>query len=444
MNFTINIKLKLLNFYTIKRYVLLLLFYFIAAPFTILAQQPVQIFLNKEKDHTLNFSGSAQFWLRHTDMNPGSLVNNELRPSLTDFSIRSFRLNMVGNAAERIRYVFVIGDNNWNYYTIKDPGIRILDAYVDFQVSRSFGIGIGKQGWNGLSRYSAPSASQPLALDIVFPAVPLVNVYDDILRKWGIYARSEFNKFDYRISLARPLAPANPEVLNYKKAVFSANRPDYQLSSYVKYQLKDKESQNTAWMPGTYLGKKEVFNIGLGGMYQPNSTWHLIGHDTIPHSLKAFAMDLFYEKPIAKNKSITGYLAYFNYDFGKNFIRNIGINNPASGGLLSESSNGAGNNAPVIGTGNTVYLQLGYLFPLDAFTNKTFQPYGSFQYSQFKAYDEAVMIYNTGINFYLKGQDSKITLGYENRPVFTLFENSYTQSQRKGLWVLQYQIKFGR
>ncbi|CAN5515009.1 hypothetical protein BH23BAC1_BH23BAC1_28610 [soil metagenome] len=439
------IKLLFLNFYKSKRYAYIFLIIFNLFHFTkVQAQEHIQLFLNKEKSHSINFNGSAQFWIRHTDMNPGSLVNNRLRSSMTDLSLRRYRLNFNGNADDKIRYVFVLGDNNWNYYTIKNPSIQILDAYIDFQINSHLGIGIGKQGWAGLSRYSAPGATQPLAFDIVFPAVPLVNVYDDILRKWGIYARGEINKLDYRISLTRPKAPTISGLPNFEKAVFSKNRPEFHLSSYFKYQFKDKESQYTAWMPGTYLGKKEIFNIGMGGFYQPKSTWLLSGLDTTHHALKAFSMDLFYEKPLAGNKAITGYFAWFNYDFGRNFIRNIGINNPATGVLPTESLNGPGNNAPVAGTGNTMFFQLGYLFPVNAVKNKHFQPYGSFQYSQFQAFDDAVMMFNTGFNFYLKGQDSKITLGYENRPVFSHEENTCTQSLRKGLWILQYQIRFGR
>jgi hypothetical protein len=195
-------------------------------------------YLDKEKSHRIILSGTFQTWLRYTEMNPGSLVNGEPRSNLLDLSLRRYRFNLQGIVADRFRYRFVVGENNINYYTYKNFPVSILEAYADYQVNDYLGIGIGKQGWTGLSRYAAPSASQPLALDIDFTAIPLVVVYDDILRRFGIYARGIVHRFDYRVSLSQPaFFPAATLQPRLEQATFADKRPLYQFSAYLKYQF---------------------------------------------------------------------------------------------------------------------------------------------------------------------------------------------------------------
>lgn len=54
-----------------------------------------------------------------------------------------------------------------------------------------------------------------------------------------------------------------------------------------------------------------------------------------------------------------------NNNYGPNYVRYSGVSNPASGVNTTVSSlNGAGNNSPVIGTGNTYYIQIGGTLPI--------------------------------------------------------------------------------
>ncbi len=51
-------------------------------------------------------------------------------------------------------------------------------------------------------------------------------------------------------------------------------------------------------------------------------------------------------------------------------------------------------------------------------------------------------VYNLGINWLIKGHNGKMSLNYENRPVYRngLVANELDKDGRKGAWTLQYQI----
>lgn len=408
-----------------------------------LAQEHLKFYIKKEKDHYVQVHGSVQMWLRYTQMNPGSLVFDEERTSLADLSIRRYRLNFSGKASDKLKYFFVLGNNNINYYSLKNASPKILDAYIDYQVNEHFGFGIGKNGWTGLSRYASPAAGQPLAFDIDFTPIPLVTIYDDILRRFGIYVRGTINRLDYRFSLSKPAAfqptPISPKAF---QATFSNKRPPYQFSTYAKFQLFDKESQDTPWAPGSYLGKKEVVNIGAGVLYQPKTTWQLVENDTTYNAVTSFATDVFYDKPLSKDRAITFYGALIYHNLGRNFIRNMGINNPATGMAQNDLINGPGNSTPWSGTGSFFSFKMGYLKPVSANKTTLLQPYTSVVFGKLQALAEPVFIYNMGFNYYLNGQKSKISFGYENRPVFQRRENHSVETDRKSMYVLQYQFQF--
>ncbi|WP_040396880.1 porin, partial [Cesiribacter andamanensis] len=131
----------------------------------------------------LQLGGSLQFWLRHTSLNPGSLVDGEPAASSLDLSIRRYRLRLSGTAGEQLRYTLELGNNDVSHATAAASLPRLLDAYVDYQLSSKLAFGAGKQAWAGPARYAAPATTQALAYDIDFVAAPFVNVYDDILRR---------------------------------------------------------------------------------------------------------------------------------------------------------------------------------------------------------------------------------------------------------------------
>lgn len=407
------------------------------------AQEILKFQLNEDQDQYIKISGSAQLWLRYTDMNPGSLVKGEERKDLVELSVRRFRLNFEGNLSEKIKVNVLLGNNNINYYTYEDFEIKVLEAYVDYQVNRHLGVGIGKQGWTGLSRFAAPSFTESLAHDIGFTPIPLVVAYDDILRRWGVYARGIIQDFDYRVSLSRPFAPSGKGRDPVEgQATFSTEQPNYQFSTYVKYQVFEHEPQLSAWAPGTFLGKRKILNLGAGFLHQPNTTWQLDGEEILYNDFTSFALDLFYEQPLPNHQAITFYTSYHHHALGKNFIRSFGINNPASAGVPTAYINGPGSSTPIVGTGDFFFVQAGYLLPTDRQNKRQLQFFASSSYGLLEMLDAPALNYNLGFNIFLFNQSSKISLAYENRPLFKNIGNRKDVVERKGMYILQYQVKF--
>lgn len=405
-------------------------------------QGEIKIVLDEEKDQYLKVSGSMQFWLRHTSLNPGSQINNSEESSVVDLSIRRYRIKFSGKAHEKLSYNFELGNNDLNYNNADRNTPHILDAYIDYQFHKNLAFGVGKHAWAGLSRYGAPSSTTALGHDLDFVAAPYVMIYDDILRRMAIYTRGTLGNADFRFVLAKPSVNKNTTTIG-ANARFGDRTPEYQFSGYVKYQFLDKESQKSPFSSGSYLAKKNILNLGVGTMYQPNTTWYLEGSDSVYHNATSLAADLFYEKMLPKNRGITIYLAYLHHDLGRNFVRYMGANNPAQSALPTEFVNGKGNNVPVVGTGSILYTQIGYIRPADSNNSTQIQPYATVQYSKFDAFSEAVLTYGGGVNYFIKGHKSKITLGYQNRPVFKTTEHLVVEGMRKDMFVLQYQILFG-
>jgi len=174
-------------------------------------------------------------------------------------------------------------------------------------------------------------------------------------------------------------------------------------------------------------------------MHQPKMTSQIINDEERFYDFNNWAVDLFYDAPLNEEKgtAITSYLGFFSTDFGPDYIRNVGANDITSGGT---SFNGSGNDFPMMGTGNTVFFQFGYLMS-KAKNNIQFQPNIAVQYSDFDVLDDAMVVYDLGVNCYFKGHSNKLSLGYQNRPVFQNINNQLKVDERKGMFVLQYQIE---
>ena len=154
--------------------------------------------------------------------------------------------------------------------------------------------------------------------------------------------------------------------------------------------------------------------------------------------------DLFFEMPLSeKRNAVTAYVAYTDYQMGKNYIRNLGVMNPSTGSIGNGSLAGGGNAVPLIGTGQTIFTQLAYKFKDNLLPEQgTFQIYGSAQVSKFQALKDNMILYEGGINWLINGDHhSKLTLSVQSRPIFIsdLNGENVTHS-RKGMAVLQYQI----
>ena len=199
---------------------------------------------------------------------------------------------------------------------------------------------------------------------------------------------------------------------------------------------------------GTYVGTKRVFNIGGGFYAQPDGTQSYVregavtssGMNTKRHAISLIAVDAFLYLPIGnkeKNMAVTAYSVYYDYNFGPNYLRNLGIANPATADPAFTGQRalaGPGNARSFVGTGSIWYTQAGLLLPKP---KMRIQPFAAYTIKSFEALGKAGNYYDIGVNFYLDGHHAKITPQYSTRPVYT---GRSTISGNKGKFIPQAQI----
>ncbi|MGV8945317.1 MAG: porin [Lutibacter sp.] len=382
---------------------------------------------------------SMQLWARYFETNPGTTINGENATDVFDFSIRRLRMGISAQLSPKLYVYSLFGGNNINATTEKDFQFKVLDLYAEYEFVEEFALVMGKSGWEGLNRWNVRSSKSLMAVDAPLFSLLTVDKNDDVGRGLGIWSKGQIGKFDYILTLQDPIQFG----VNSKEGIvdYAKNKPRKRTSGYVKYEFLDNESNKSPYSgsTGSYIGAKNILNLGAGFMNQPKMTSQLVNGLEKFYDFKNWAIDVFYDAPLNKEKgtAITTYLGYNNNDFGPNYIRNVGANDITSGGT---SFNGSGNDFPMMGTGNTVFFQFGYLLP-KAKNNARLQPNIAIQYSDFEALDDKMIVYDLGINCYFKGHDNKLSLGYQNRPVFKNLNNQLKVDERKGMIVLQYQIE---
>jgi hypothetical protein len=403
-----------------------------------LVAQPKTLNKGEKILSSLSINGSGQLWLRYSDLNPGTQINNNEVQDFWDISVRRYRLGFKGEVSDKIDFALLLGNNNIN---IKSPNTSpiLLELYMSYKLSDHIIITAGKNPWTGLSRYAAPSSSNSLGLDVNFASGPFLNFQDDLYRKFSIAAHGIAGKFDYRAVLSKPMNRVSSSSLS-EDAKLTYNPNAVYTSAYVKYQFREHEP-NTPFSAGTYHGTRNILNIGAGFTNQTKSSQSLTAlNDTLTHAARSFAIDAYYEQALTNNHSWTLYTAYINHDIGPNYVRNLAANNIADAGT-SISVNGVGNAIPVNGTGDILVFQAGYLqkFQKDMFIEGV-QPYFLTQYSDLEKLEDPIMLYEGGVSFLMNGHNSKFVLGYQNWPV--VMKDSSRKNSRNSLVVLMYQFKF--
>lgn len=207
---------------------------------------------------------TTQIWFRYSDLNERSLINGETTNSYLDVSLRRLRIPISSQVTPKLFLYSIFGGNNYNFQD-RSFSTEILGLYAEYSFSKKLEVGFGKSGWQGLSRHNVRSSKSLMGLDSPLIVLTTVNKNDYIGRSLGIWAKGQINKIDYRISFSRPtLVTSVPN----GKVDFANNRPRIRTSSYVKYQFLNHEYNKLAYLPGTYVIGKKVFNIGAGFQYQ--------------------------------------------------------------------------------------------------------------------------------------------------------------------------------
>jgi len=397
----------------------------------------IQVSLNQDGSLYLRFATWLQVWGRAIQLNPGTEVLGDSSPWYGDAAIRRARFLMFGQIFPRTFILMHIGINNQTFRNARKPQLFFHDAWAEFQLSRNNAVyfGGGLLYWNGISRMTNASTITAMSLDLPIVNWPLIERTDQFARQMGFYLKGKFGLFDYRVSVTRPftpfevslnpgtvpdLPPGNPGTANFR------NTNTWAYAGYFMLQFKDIESNVLPYTVGTYIGAKKVLNLGFGGYVQPWAMSYLTDctdpTDATTCTSKASTNviasgDLFLDMPFKTENggAATWYAVYYYMNFGPDFLRNIGIMNPADPGTGVQ---GGGNAYPMIGTGHTVYSELGFVLPFTVGEGIKFQPYVNTQLSKFEALDDMMAHFGLGLNMFVHNHNAKVSLEYRNRPIF--------------------------
>ncbi len=418
-------------------------------------KEGLKIYLSDDSTKYVKFTGLAQIWVRYNQSNPGSAINGTPKAETFDVGLRRVRFQTMAQVTKNVFFYTQFGINSLNSLSVRKTGLFFHDVTGEYNICKNYiTVGGGLTGWNGTSRFSSSSVSSILGLDLPVVQEPTNDVTDQFVRKFGIYAKGKIGGFDYRFSVANPFpvqnalsAVATLPAAEINTAYYSTEAPKLQYQGYAMWQFMEKESNQVPYMTGSYLGKKRVLNLGSGFAFQKDAMWYRNNSgDTVSKPLQQFGVDIFFDYYLNKEKqnAVTAYVSFLNYDFGPNYVRNAGAMNPANGTIGAASFNGAGNAFPLIGTGQVAYAQAGYLFKKNLLgALGTLQPYASAIYANYEKLSNPVKVYDLGVNWIMAGNNSKLSLDYQSRPVFTVAsDGSVSQTSRKGQIVLQYQIAF--
>ena len=405
-----------------------------------------KLYLNEDGSEYVRLTLLNQFWVRYADYNPGSTLYDYPKSSGWDLGIRRFRVQMIARLSPRVFLYSQFGMNNFNFISDRKEDVFVHDALAEFTViHEKLDIGGGLTAWMNYSRYSSPTIGSIMGLDVPLYQQATVDQTDQFLRRLTVFAKGRLGRLDYHLGMAQPFAIQkssswDPNIRT--TANFSGRPPNFQYSTYITWQFAEAESMQFPFRVGSYLGTKEVFNIGVGMIYQNDAMWYRepFSLDTLEADMFHVAADIFYDKPVGdKGQSLTLYANYTRFDFGPGYTRNLAIMNPVTGTENNNLLNGGGIGYPAFGTGNVLYFQGGYKMADDWLGTGTLLPYVAVQYADYQRLEDDMIWYEAGVNWLINGHHSKFTLAYQNRP---LFETNGELTDRKGSVVLQYQIFF--
>lgn len=425
--------------------------------------------INPEGTKYMRFIAWNQIWLRSSQMNPGTMIGDEGVTQQEDIGLRRLRLLAYAQISPRYMIVTHIGINNQTfinggasgssgtggYGNGKKPGLFFHDAWNEYAVVLpkedkpfSLSMGAGLHYYMGLSRMTMSSTLNYMTIDAPIFNWPLIENSDQFARQIGVFAKGKYNRIEYRFSINKPFAtnqmPVDVADEAVARAVDNNNNAHWSKAGYVEYQFFDKESNFLPFKVGTYLGTKKMLNIGAGFYTAPSSTKTSVNGETERHATNLFSGDVFLDLPIGnkeKKMAFTGYSVFYSYDFGPNYLRNIGIMNEGVKNTQytgAEALAGPGNLQPMIGTGTIWYTQAGILLPNTNEKPKVrIQPFAAYTYKNFDALEKASNQFDFGTNFFLDGHHAKITAQYSNRPIYTAVDKIDTY---KGEFLLQLHI----
>jgi hypothetical protein len=407
--------------------------------------------LDEEGKKYIRFLTWNQVWTTATENNPGTVdAYGELDDNSLGIGLRRSRFLTYSQLTERYLILLHMGINNQTfnsgggsgteglggYGDGKKPQVFIHDVWNEYMVVKaeqegdfSLAIGAGLHYWNGVSRKSSSSTFCYLTLDAPTFAWPNIEVTDQFARQFGWYAKGKWRKLGYRLAINQPFIADARATLNQDRAVNIATDA-WSYAGYVDWQFWDQEPDLLPYRTSSWHGAKSVFNIGAGFYVHPDSSGILDQDEDLDRqSQVAVGIDAYYDKPVGNcGAAATAYAAYYLFDYGDNYFRNVGIMNtgrlgdPAflAGQGIEPAISGAGNAQPLMGTGEIFYIEGGYVLPdwVLGSNRGRLQPFGAFTQKNLDWLDDPAFNWDMGVNYLIDSHRAKLTFQYSLRPLF--------------------------
>ncbi|MCK9363433.1 MAG: OprO/OprP family phosphate-selective porin [Syntrophales bacterium] len=333
----------------------------------------------------LDYKGQLQMTMRDN----GSGTNKE--SATYDFNFRRNRLALMGKYGELISiYVQTEYTEHQDLGTLTvsdtDSGyeFQMLDAVVRFNFADAFKVNAGKFKYN-LSRENLEACEMPLTLDrSLFIRAPYVTTRDKGIAIWG-------NLFD-------DMFQYRADVMEGRNATTAAApQPESSFRYSVRGHVTLLDPENDYGYKGTYLGNKQVLTIGAAYQFEPDVAYADTVAKTDAKDYKAWTADIFFEYPIENFGTVTASAAYEDIDLGNAYK---GFNpDPDTIGLKGEK--------------NGFYVKAGYMLPNTPL--QFFARYEKWAFANLNGIvDQEVEWYGGGFNYYIRGQNLKITLEASN------------------------------
>lgn len=322
-----------------------------------------------------------------------------------NFNLRRARVLMFAQISKKFLILTHFGLNSLNSNTLSPTGkgtgsqLFFHDVWAQYSIAKDHVVGGGLHYFNGISRLNNQSTLNFMTLDNNRQSWSTIGLSDQFARHLGVFAKGKFGKLQYRVAINDAITngldtrtpDASGAAVYGGKRLLGSKDAGKAYAGYFDFNILDQESNFLPFKVGSYLGGKKIFNIGAGFFLHPNGSVINENGNLKGENVSIFAVDAFYDAPIGDDGSaITAYATYQNNNYGKDYLFSA------------------------YGTGSMVYSHLGYVFAGDK-TKTRFQPYISYGSNSYEAVDDNRNIFGAGINAYMSGHNSKLTLEYKNQ-----------------------------
>ena len=360
-----------------------------------------RITFGDEDQGALQIQYKGEFRINYRDIGSGE----DGTDSTTNLGFRRNRLAFMGAWSDKVS-LYVQGefaDPNLAPVDFSGAGFdtdfQLLDAAVRFSFSDAFKVTVGRFKYN-LSRENLESCEDPLTLDrSLFIRPSYVATRDDGIAIWGNLFG---DRFQYRVDAMEGRQAAAGTVAPSSSPRYSARGHVTLLEPETSYGYK-----------GTYLGRKKVLTVGAANQVEPEVTYVDTDTQLGKKDYQAWTVDGFFEYPLGGG-AVTASAAYEKVD----------LDGAYQGANPDDGATG------LFGEKNGWYAKGGFLLP-----GTPLQFFGRYEKWRFaclnNVFDQIVDWYGFGANYYVWGQNLKLTAewsktDFDQEGTFTSLQSTRT------------------